>query len=107
MSEKSEEWEPVMMSLSESYTMDCRHIKQLLNSTSFEGTGEQRASLLNRVIELEGELTSISLDKMRENYKNKKTIFPDWNRKYSMIKLAVYKACGYTVRNEKIENIFR
>lgn len=106
MSNLDQSWEPVTMSLSESYISDCKHLKQLLNSTSFEGTPEQRISLLNKILDLEGEFSSINLEKMRENYKNKSAIFPEWNRRYCLVKLAVYKACGYTVRNEKIDNIF-
>lgn len=96
-----------LMTLPESYYADCKHLRQLLNSTSFEGTPEQRKSLLGKLNELEGEFSNISLDKIRENYKDKSDlILPEWNRRYGMIKLQVYKTCGYTRNYDALNKIF-
>ncbi len=91
------ELELVSMTLEQSFHSDSRHLRQMLMSSSFSGTPEQRESLMNKISDLESQFCEATLDKLRKNYNlDKGKIMPEWNRQYGFLKGQVYKICGYT-----------
>lgn len=75
------------------FSSDYNHLLDLLNSKTFEGTPEQRVSLLKELEILRSEFSNISEDVPLEIKKK------EWSRKYAPLKFQVYKYFGYTVSN--------
>ena len=87
----------VAMTLEQSFHADSRHLRQMLMSSSFSGTPEEREALIKKISDLESQFCEATLDKLRKNYNlDKGKIMPEWNRQYGFLKGQVYKICGYT-----------
>lgn len=81
------------------YVSECKHLRSLLNSKDFEGTNEERMSLTKSLRELEQEFCNPQSTIKPEDRK------AEWTRRYSAIKLCVYRAYGYTSKNRGLYEI--
>ena len=105
--DNGQDLELVAMTLEESFHADSRHLRQMLMSSSFYGTPEERESLMRKISDLESQFCEATLDEMRKKYGiDKGKVMPEWNRQYGFLKGQVYKVCGYTKPNNPYKDLW-
>lgn len=72
------------------FYLDHKHLRSLLLSKDFEGAEESRNGLLDKLNELDMEFSNVPSTISKEEVK------VEWARRYSILKLQVYKNYGYT-----------
>ena len=101
------ELEPVTTTLEDYFHSESRHLRQMLMSSSFSGTPEERETIMKNIADLEGSFCQATIESLRENYTiDKGKVMPEWNKQYGFLKLKVYKICGYTRPENPYQNMW-